>query len=186
MRLRLPALILVLALLCGCAQKGRVIPRADMVKIYTDMLLADAWLEDHPELKRSADTTAFYGAILEKYGYTTLDYDRSVYKYLRHPEKFAKIMNGVQEKLRLELNRLRKLKKKSDAAKTLNEMIFGYEPRDFELGDVPKDWPVDSTALAADTLAAGTLAADSLSVNADSLEKFIVQCDTLTNTDSLP
>lgn len=140
------------------------------------MLLADAWLQEAPDARRQADTSAFYEPIFRKYGYTTLDYDRSVFKYLRDPEKFSKILSDVQEKLRVELNALRKLKKKSDEAKALNELIRGYEAKDFVIGDITKLWEERDTTTTADSLAK----ADSLAP-ADTLAK----TDTLARTDAL-
>lgn len=175
----IPVFFLLLAVLSGCGKKGRVISRSDFVDIYADMLLADAWLQEAPDARRQADTSAFYEPIFRKYGYTTLDYDRSVFKYLRDPEKFSKILSDVQEKLRVELNDLRKLKKKSDEAKALNEMIRGYEDKDFEIGDIPKLWKENA---AADTL----VAADTLA-EVDTLARIdtLVRTETLAAADTL-
>lgn len=180
----IPVFFLLLAVLSGCGKKGRVISRSDFVDIYADMLLADAWLQEAPDARRQADTSAFYEPIFRKYGYTTLDYDRSVFKYLRDPEKFSKILSDVQEKLRVELNDLRKLKKKSDEAKALNEMIRGYEDKDFEIGDIPKLWNGNA---AADTLAkTDTIAKADTPVAFGKSEKRIEKCITSKDLDLLP
>lgn len=200
-----PVFLLLFVVLSGCGSKGRVISRSDFVDIYADMLLADAWLQKSPEARRQADTSAFYEPIFRKYGYTTLDYDRSVFKYLRDPEKFSKILSDVQEKLRVELNDLRKLKKKSDEAKALNKMIRGYEDKDFVIGDIPKLWKDDGAAgtlMVADTLAEAdtlarvdTLAATDSLIKVDSLaragmeiksKKQIEKCITSKDSDILP
>ena len=81
--------LLLLPLSCG---RGRVIPPRKMAQVYADMLLADQWLNDHPELRTQADTTFFYGAVFKAHGYSFKDYDESVRHYLENPAAYAKIL----------------------------------------------------------------------------------------------
>lgn len=86
----------MLAVLCcavGCGRKGKVIPRAKMAEIYADMFIADQWIRDNPDCRKEADTTLFFEAIFQKYGYTKKDYEASVAEYVKDPTKFAKIFN---------------------------------------------------------------------------------------------
>lgn len=96
---------LVLALLvCAClfpaCRRARVIGERDLSDIYAEMFLADQWLNDNSLAKRKADTTRFYETIFRKFGYTFADYDASVNYYLNRPEKYKKIVERAQKKLR--------------------------------------------------------------------------------------
>ena len=85
---------------CG-GGKEKVIPRAKMAEIYAEMFVTDQWIVSNPSLRRKADTSLVYAPILEKYGYTSADYRRSVDKYMDDPERFARILRstaGILEK----------------------------------------------------------------------------------------
>lgn len=100
-------LLLVVALAVSC-QGPRVIPRDKMVDIYCDMLLADQQLRDNNALRRQADTMLVYEAVFNRYGYDTDDYLLSVNQYLADPERYAKILGDVVEKLQSEAGNLEK------------------------------------------------------------------------------
>ena len=108
MRKYLHILMLLVALLAVSCQGPRVIPRDKMVDIYCDMLLADQQIRDNNVLRNRADTMLVYEAVFNRYGYNTDDYLHSVSHYLGDPERFAKIMGDVAEKLQSEAGALEK------------------------------------------------------------------------------
>ena len=96
MRLRAVHIVLLLTLsaaLAGCGHRGRVIPGKKFMKLYTEMYLADQWLRDNPDIRRTADTTLFFDPIFRRHGYSFADYDRSVHYYLDRPEKYGKLLS---------------------------------------------------------------------------------------------
>lgn len=101
--------LVLLPLSCG---RGRVIPPRKLARIYADMLLADQWLHDHPELRTQADTTLFYGAVFKRYGCSFKDYDASVHHYMEEPAAFAKIL----KRSAAQLDRRRQMLEKQLAA----------------------------------------------------------------------
>ena len=65
-------------------RSGRIIPESVMVKILTEMYIADAVLEAKTlELRNTKDSTYAYGIITSKYGYTVDDLNRSLVKYMK-------------------------------------------------------------------------------------------------------
>lgn len=118
----LAALLLTLSLV-SCNRRGRIIPREKMADIYADMLLADQWLVDHPEARKTADTTFFYEPIFEKYGYSSRDYDASLNHYLKNPDKFATLIIDARKSLEREQKRLEKEKADSAAIKSQNQNV---------------------------------------------------------------
>ena len=91
-------------------EEDKVIPRSKMAKIYAEMLLVDQWLQMEPDARRRADTSLVYEPILEKYGYDSEIYRRSIYKYLDDPERFARIFRTTIEIYDKRLKELKKLK----------------------------------------------------------------------------
>ena len=83
-----------------------------MSDIYAEMFLADQWLNDNTSFKRKADTTRFYETIFRKFGYDFADYDASVNYYLNRPEKYRKIIEKSQKKLRATQSSLESFEKK--------------------------------------------------------------------------
>lgn len=116
--------IFILLASCACifASCGRddaeVIPRGTLAKIYADMFVTDQWTTSSPDIRRIADTTLVYEPILEKYGYTSADYRKSVDVYMDDPERFAKILRTSVEILD---ERLKKLKRLQASLKTEEE-----------------------------------------------------------------
>ena len=94
--MRKVALILFAAIIlssCG----ARVIPRKTMARIYAEMFLVDQWLKNDRTLSRTADTSFVYEPILEKYGYTSADYRKSVVHYMDDPERFSRILERTED-----------------------------------------------------------------------------------------
>ena len=84
----------------------RVIPRAKLVDIYTDMFMADQQVRENDIDRRALDTLLVYEAVFEKYGYDTDDYMHSLRYYLKDPERFAKVFEEAAERLQGQANAL--------------------------------------------------------------------------------
>ena len=95
-------LAVVLAALCACGHRARVIPENKLVRIYHDMFLADQWVRDHPDARTEVDTMLIFDPIFHRYGYTFADYDRTVHYYLDHNDDYVKLLNRVEKQLRKE------------------------------------------------------------------------------------
>ena len=113
MRNSLKYIILILALVLvfvpSCKKDGsKVIPRSKLAKIYAEMLVTDQWIISTPKVRNIADTSLVYDPILEKYGYTPEDYQRSVMYYLNDPERFSRILRTSGELIDKELKVMRK------------------------------------------------------------------------------
>ena len=135
MRLRsahIVLLLILLATLAGCGRRGRVIPEKKLMKLYTEMYLADQWLRDHPDVRKKSDTTLFFDPIFRRHGYTFEDYDRSVHFYLDRPEKYGKLLNKASERIRKESARLQKEVDAERAYRQEIEHLLGlYRRQDF-------------------------------------------------------
>ena len=83
--------LLLLAVSCG-EKKDKVIPRGKLAEIYAEFLVMDQWVSSNSNLRRMADTTLVYEPILERYGYTSADYRKSVDVYMNDPERFSRIL----------------------------------------------------------------------------------------------
>ena len=144
--------LICLFLLPSCG-RGRIISPGDMSDIYAEMFLADQWLNDNREAKRTADTTRFYETIFRKFGYDFKDYDASVNYYLRRPEKYRKILERTQKKLRDTQKTLEEFQKKVEKQNKILEGLGVLHLPVFAVDSVK----VDTTMLWApwrDTLAA--------------------------------
>jgi len=132
------AALVLAACLCSCGGEGKVIPRNKMARIYAEMFLADAWLnEAKPEARFKTDTTAFYEPIFEEYGYTIEDYWTSVSYYLLDPDRFSRIVRKSNAMLTAELKVLEKLKEEEASRAvtrkgSLTENVFGLYGFDFK------------------------------------------------------
>ena len=110
-----------LLLLSSCnREEEKVIPRSKLSKIYAEMLLTDQWIGETPELRQIADTSLIYEPILERYGYSKLDYLHTVDTYLDDPERFARIWRETADILD---ERLRDARKRRSAMETEAEKI---------------------------------------------------------------
>lgn len=164
-------LAVVLAGLCACGHRNRIIPENKLVRIYHDMFLADQWVRDHPDSRSDVDTTLLFDPIFHRYGYTFEDYDRTVQYYLDRSEQFVKILNRVETQLRKEGESLQQEADRLTAREVeLNKFRRAYRQKDFSTDSlrwagIQPLWPVD-TLPAPDTL---TARADSLA-QADSLQ----------------
>ena len=114
--------LLVCACLLPSCRHVKIMSERDMSDIYAEMFLADQWLNDNPGLKRTADTTRFYETIFRRFGYGFEDYDASVNYYLNHPEKYKKIVERAQNKLRSTQKSLESFEK---ALERQNQILAG-------------------------------------------------------------
>lgn len=99
-------LIITLCFVSLSCSRTDLIPRSELAAIYADMYLLDQFIARKHPLRKAADTLAVYEPIFNRYGYTFEDYDKSVNKYLKDPERFIKIYEEVEEILN---NRVKEL-----------------------------------------------------------------------------
>ncbi len=140
-------MVTVLAVtLHSCAKKPKVIPRSDMQKIYREMFIADQWISKYPSHKLQADTAWFYGAIFEKYGYTTEDYRNSVRHYLSDPERYAKMLRKVRDGLKKETERLyaeiMEDSRRQEKLDSIADFLRSFAPKDFGVLEYYRGFPV--------------------------------------------
>lgn len=134
-------LVALLVLAPSCRRdRARVIPRGKMAKIYAEMFMTDQWIQATPRLRTIADTSLVYEPILEQYGYTSEDYQRSVDYYMDDPERFSRILRTTGEilddrikELQLKQAELARLKKMKDIAD------FVFPEMQMFLEDIPED-----------------------------------------------
>ena len=104
-------LLMTVSALISCDRGGRIIPRSKLSYIFAEMFVADAWLQTQgPDVRKKADTTAFYEPIFKSYGYTTKDYIATVEHYLEDPDRFSRIVKKTHEMLSAELDAAQKEK----------------------------------------------------------------------------
>ena len=126
----LPALMLV-CLLASCSGRPRIIPRSTLADIYAEMFLADQWLADHGSERRKADPSLFYDPIFQRYGYTFEDYDATIKRYLKDPEKFSKVFKDASIKLKEGKDVYKNKYEQLESIREFNAAIKGYNTRDF-------------------------------------------------------
>ena len=127
----LPALLLV-CLLASCSGRPRIIPRSVLTDIYAEMFLADQWLADHNSEKRRVDTMLFYDPIFRRYGYTFEDYDATVQRCLKDPEKFSRVFRDASTRLKKGKKRYHKEIERLESIREFNAAIKGYSSMEFE------------------------------------------------------
>ena len=110
--------------LASCGGGERVIPRSKLAEIYAEMFITDQWILGATGVRRQADTSLVYEPILEKYGYTSADYRKSVEKYMDDPERFSRILRTSASILDKKINVLKKLKEEQDLIKARQLLLF--------------------------------------------------------------
>lgn len=114
-------------LISSCAKEGgKVIPQGKLARIYAEMLMVDQWISNSPDIRYIADTTLVYDPILEKYGYTKLDYVHTVEAYLDDPERFSRIWRTTSEILDKRLVELKNIRREMEEADQLRREIARY------------------------------------------------------------
>lgn len=167
-------LVLVLWAACGCT-RGRVLSVKKFSKITEEMLLADAWLEVHPECRTKADTSLLYDPIFKKYGCRFRDYDSTLSYMMEHPEKYVEALQLAHDRVEARLVELDSLCARNEALRVLEEQarqaLEDSLARADSIALADSLARVDSLALADSLAVADSLAlADSLAV-VDSLAR---------------
>ena len=113
--------VFLLAVSCG-RKEDKVIPRSKLAEIYAEMMLVDQWIMNNPGNRHIADTSLVYEPVLERYGYTSADYRKSVDVYMNDPERFSRILRTTAEILGEKLNALEDQKKKIEHQEALRKL----------------------------------------------------------------
>ena len=124
--------VLICGIITSCAKEDtRVIPRKKMARIYAEMLVTDQWITSTPGLRMVADTSLVYEPILEKYGYDSDDYRKSIDVYMDDPERFARILRTAGEILQERINELEKQQKILDMKALLPVLEYDIDWNEF-------------------------------------------------------
>ncbi len=130
------ALAAMMILFASCGRnEAKVIPRKKMARIYAEMLVTDQWVISTPGVRHIADTSLVYEPILEKYGYDSEDYRKSIDKYMDDPERFARIFRTSAEILDERIAELKRQQEVLDAIAKLPRV-----ESDFKIGDYVPYW----------------------------------------------
>lgn len=118
------AVFAVLLIIVSCSgDNGKVIPRSKLAEIYAEMFMTDQWIISTPGVRQIADTSLVYEPILEKYGYTSADYRKSVDRYMDDPERFSRILRTTGKLLDKRLEDLNRRKEELDHLKALEKLL---------------------------------------------------------------
>lgn len=124
----LAALVMLAA---SCRKDGaEIIPRGKLAEIYAEMLVTDQWIMTTPGVRLIADTTLVYEPILQKYGYDSDDYRKSIDYYMNDPERFARIFRSTVEIIDNQIAELKHEQAILDAIAKLPKVVS-----DFRVGD---------------------------------------------------
>lgn len=151
--------MMLAAMLCGlfasCRKdEAKVIPRAKLAKIYAEMLVTDQWITTTPGIRMIADTSLVYEPILEKYGFDSDDYRKSVEHYMNDPERFGRILRTSIEILDKRIVELEEVQKILDLKAKLPKIEADFHPEEFfpYFFDEPYVHYYDSIAFVPDSL----------------------------------
>jgi hypothetical protein len=89
----------VLLLGVSCSKGPKRIPRDEMLDIFSEMFFLDEMVRYDQVLRKQADTLLVYEGVFRRHGYNTDDYVYSVECYLRDPERMAKMMDEVADRM---------------------------------------------------------------------------------------
>lgn len=95
------AIVLIVVGVLGvvsCTPKG-IIPSKQMVDIYYDFYMADAYIESK-RMSEIGDSVLIYQPLIEKHGYTMDDYITSVDYYLQNIDGMIKILKGTERRIK--------------------------------------------------------------------------------------
>ncbi len=149
------ALTAILTLSVSCHRdEAEVIPRKKMARIYAEMLVTDQWINSTPGVRLIADTSWVYEPILEKYGYDSDDYRKSIDKYMDDPERFARILRSSGEMLDKRIAELKKEKARLAAKERLPKIKSDFKVDEFVpyWGDEPYVHYYDSLDVVMDSV----------------------------------
>ncbi len=147
------AAVMILFASCG-NDEAEVIPRKKMARIYAEMLVTDQWITATPGVRMIADTSLVYEPILEKYGYDSEDYRKSVDVYMDDPERFARIFRTTGELIDIRLKEVEKQQAILDAIAKLPRVESDFKVEDYVpyWGDEPYVHYYDSLDVVYDSL----------------------------------
>ena len=148
-------------LAASCRKDGaEIIPRGKLAEIYAEMLVTDQWIMTTPGVRLIADTTLVYEPILQKYGYDSDDYRKSIDKYMDDPERYSRILRTSAQILEKQIKVLEKRKEEIDHAEAMRllresmkiEVEFDIDGNFPYLRKEPYVHYYDSLAVEADSL----------------------------------
>ena len=125
------AVILLVSLVSCRKDEARVISRGKLSQIYAEMLLTDQWITMTPGMRMIADTSLVYEPILEKYGYTSADYRKTVETYMDDPERYARILRSTSQILDKRLSELKSVLKKMEEAENGPDYVSDFKAEEF-------------------------------------------------------
>ncbi len=146
--------VLMCGIISSCGKDDtKVIPRKKMARIYAEMLTTDQWITSTPGIRMIADTSLVYEPILEKYGYDSDDYRKSIDAYMDDPERFARILRTTGEILQERINELEKQQTLLDMRATLPKLKYDISWNEFfpYMFDEPYVHNYDSVAFEPDS-----------------------------------
>lgn len=155
-RLKHISLLLAAAVIMTVSCKrneAEVIPRAKLAKIYAEMLVTDQWITSNAGIRMIADTSLVYEPILNKYGYDSDDYRKSVNHYMNDPERFSRILRTTGELIDQRITVLKEEQKRLEAIARLPVVRSDFRVGDFVpyLDDEPYVHFYDSLVVEVDT-----------------------------------
>lgn len=133
--------------------EAEVIPRGQLARIYSEMLVMDQWIQSTPGTRVMADTSRVYEPILEKYGYSSEDYRASVDYYMNDPERFSRIFRSAGDILDKRIEELNRELRLQQARDNLPKIKSDFKISDFApyLTDEPYVHYYDSIAVELDS-----------------------------------
>ncbi len=122
----------LLAIFVSCRKdEAKVIPRKQLSKIYAEMLVTDQWINSTPGVRLIADTSLVYEPILEKYGYNSEDYRKTIDVYMDDPKRFARVFDKSVAILDARIKELRKELAKQRAISRLPKVKSDFRVEEF-------------------------------------------------------
>jgi hypothetical protein len=118
------------------------------------MLMTDQWVTSTPGIRMVADTSLVYEPILEKYGYDSDDYRRSIDAYMDDPERYARILRTTGEILQDRIDELKKQQRILDMRANLPKLKYDITWNEFfpYMFDEPYVHNYDSIAFEPDSV----------------------------------
>ena len=147
--------IMICGIMNSCSKNGtKVIPRRTMARIYAEMLMTDQWITSTPGMRMIADTSLVYEPILQRYGYDSDDYRKSMDVYMDDPERFARILRTTGELLQDRIDELEKQQKLLEIKANLPKLVYDIDWNEFFpcLYDEPYVHNYDSVAFEPDSI----------------------------------
>ncbi len=120
-----------MALSVSCNREAEVIPRGKLARIYAEMLVTDQWIASTPGIRLIADTSLVYEPILEKYGYDSDDYRKTIDVYMDDPERFARILRSSSKILEDRIAELKEEQRRLEAIAKLPKVQSDFKVEEY-------------------------------------------------------